>query len=102
MLRKARISLFAAAALLCSLCPQSGLAAATAQMRVSLVVRQSCEVRTDESREQAPSIQCPKGEAYGLARYTMADVRRSQAVPARAVEPAAGNAGTPEVWVVTF
>ena len=102
MLHKARTSLFAAAALLGSLCPQPGLAAATAQMRVSLVVRQSCEVRADEDRRQAPSIQCPNGEAYGLTRYAMADLRHSHVMPAQAMERASADAGAPEVWVVTF
>ena len=101
MLRKARTPLFAAA-LLCALCPRPGLAAATAQMRVSLVVRQSCEVRVDAGRQQAPSIDCLNGEAYGLARHTLADLRGSQAAPAQAIERMAGAAGAPEVWVVTF
>lgn len=101
MLRKARIPLFAAA-LLCSLCPQYGLAGTTTQMRVSLVVRQSCEVHADQDRRQAPSIDCRNGEAYGLSRYTLADLRRSSLMPAGAIERTSGDDGAPEVWVVTF
>jgi hypothetical protein len=102
MLRTARLPVFAAAVLLGALCPQRGLAGATAQMRVSLVVRQSCEVRADQNRQQAPSIDCRHGEAYGLARHTLADLRATSAAPVHTVERAAGDAGAPEVWVVTF
>ena len=100
MWRKALLPQIAALLLAGALFPQPGLAA-SAQFGVSLVVRQSCEVRTEPgSTHREPAVNCIHGQSFAVSRH--AQQLQNTSTPAHSLARTAIAGMATEMWVVTF
>ena len=103
MRRSAHLPRIAAFLLAGVLYPHLGLASASAQFGVHLVIHESCEVRTDPgSAARAPAVNCRHGQSFAVSRHGTEESPASPLPAARTLTRATADGAATEMWVVTF